>query len=459
MSLIKIIANGLELDIVTETLKIVKENNSFIIDFTVSYSNYPFLIVENSKTIKALGSREINSVNKPKSTSVIVEELGESYYGEIQVLSYIPGFRKVTLKYSTELITLMNKKIADLMPVVSIIPGELNPVPFSEESDINYDEAALWATYPISFLGQKFPSVKYQFPTMYWKNKFGIDLTSDDDWYLYHDHINEYNDTPELITNNLTYTDHFIIENKNVVAPQIFLLSPLFFALSSIGFKADGDFYNDSFISSLLFYSSNNNLSKSKFLRLHLPELTYYPDVGGFYESEISFLIVKSGTYTINYSFDEVSFPSDPDHGVVFKVFFLTIQGYYEYNTTQPSQNFSGTITVDVGPDQIGMYIYISYFTHYNFLPNYSLSISNDGLNYFQMHPTIQLGRYLPDWTFGTYLNELKKLFNLNIKIDDFTKKVILNFNENTFDTADKVQIKNHCQYLNMTNKHLMHFI
>lgn len=51
--------------------------------------------------------------------------------------------------------------------------------------------------------------------------------------------------------------------------------------------------------------------------------------------------------------------------------------------------------------------------------------------DYKMMHPTIQTGRFLPDWTFATYLNECKKLFNLDIDIDDFTKSLTLNFNEN----------------------------
>jgi hypothetical protein len=43
MSLIKIIANGIELDFVKETLTIRKENNALIRNFKVSHSNFPFL--------------------------------------------------------------------------------------------------------------------------------------------------------------------------------------------------------------------------------------------------------------------------------------------------------------------------------------------------------------------------------------------------------------------------------
>ena len=47
-----------------------------------------------------------------------------------------------------------------------------------------------------------------------------------------------------------------------------------------------------------------------------------------------------------------------------------------------------------------------------------------------ELHPTIELGRYLPDWTVGNYLNYLKNQFNLDITIDDFKKDISLNLNE-----------------------------
>lgn len=438
MSLIKIIANNIELDIVKETLTIIKENNAFIDDFKVSYSDFPFLIVENSKTKKALGSRDITSVNKPKIVPVIVEELNEKYFGELQILSYLKGYRKVTIKYATELLTIMDKSIESFMPVVSVIPNEQDPVSFSEESEINYPGSEFWRDHPVTFLEQYFPAVKWQFPTIYWKNKF-VNDTSDETWKLYQNYINKYDEEGKLILNTIEYNNGFVIKNKNVVAPQIFLLAPLFYALKSIGFTADGAAYNDDFIKRILFFSEKNNLSKSKSFRLQLPNLTYYSQVGGFYESKFELLIEKAGTYVINYSFEEVSFPNEPNHEVLFKVFFLSIKGVYQYNTTQPSRNFSGSVEVIVDESQIGMYIYITYFSHYNYLPNHRISVNNEEFVYWQMHPTIELGRYLPDWTFGTYLNELKKFLNLKIVIDDFTKKVTLSFNDDIFNSKKEI--------------------
>lgn len=54
------------------------------------------------------------------------------------------------------------------------------------------------------------------------------------------------------------------------------------------------------------------------------------------------------------------------------------------------------------------------------------------------MHSTIQLGRYLPDWTFATYLNALQNCFNLQINTDDFLKKMELKFNEEAINSGEK---------------------
>jgi hypothetical protein len=57
------------------------------------------------------------------------------------------------------------------------------------------------------------------------------------------------------------------------------------------------------------------------------------------------------------------------------------------------------------------------------------------------MHPTIETGRYVPDWTVGNYLNYLKTQFNLEITVDDFKKQIVLNLNETIEDTEKTLVI------------------
>ena len=43
-------------------------------------------------------------------------------------------------------------------------------------------------------------------------------------------------------------------------------------------------------------------------------------------------------------------------------------------------------------------------------------------LDFYDMHPTVDFGRYIPDWTTADYLNKFQKMFNLRIDIDDVEK-------------------------------------
>jgi len=258
MAAIKIIANDLELDYVKETLSVKKENTALSRNFKISHSVFPFLIIENSKTKKAIGTRELTSIKKKKFIDVTVFDSGEKYLGKLQVISYLNGFRKCNLKYASELLNITDVKISEFMPTVSVIPGETSPVPFVESSDQAITGSEHWSTYPLSFINQGFPSVKWQFPTMQWKDKFGVDLADDDEWFKYTGEVNLFAADKSFFANN-TYTENefevLTLDNINVAMPQVYLLAPLFYALQSIGYSAEGSFYDNDFIKRILFLS------------------------------------------------------------------------------------------------------------------------------------------------------------------------------------------------------------
>ena len=447
MGLIRIVANGIELDIVKETLTITKENNALSNDFKVSYSNFPFLIVENIKTIRALGSRDITSRSKPKIIPVVVEELGEKYYGELQMLSYLKGFRKVTLKYATELLTIMDKPLAEFMPVVSVIPGETDPVPFTEESETVVPGHEHWAGYPETFLDQVFPAVKYQFPTMYWKNKFGIDLEPDDEWLNYQQHINLYDDEIDFIINSYIIDENIIIvDHRNVVSPQVFLLSPLFYALDSLGWKMQGDFTTSEFVKRALLLSTKTNICETTLYPAE-DTVTLLVPTGSWFSSTVSSIF---GNYTTKHFLSAYSFPTDGKYILTwsFKITNLTNDDAYKIKTKvsvhgttehymlfqtktkEANKIFTGSCEF-TGVAGEGIIVRFEDL-HQNAPVEYSLKILNADYKrqFYEFHPTIELGRYVPEWDFGTYLNALKNEFNLRVDIDDVKKILSLNFNE-----------------------------
>ncbi|HSD07890.1 hypothetical protein [Flavobacterium sp.] len=459
MGLIKIIANNYELDYVKESLSIKTENNALTRDFKVSATTYPFLIIENKKTKLGLGTRDMASIKKKKIIEVVVFEGGNKYYGELQVLSYLNGFRKCNLKYSSIILSIMNKKISDFMPVVSVIPDEVDPVPYTEKTETNLPGSEYWKTYPLPFLDKKFPEAKWQFPTMKWMNKFGVNLEADDPWYLYNNSINEY-DEEGLIENKFTIiSDVCTVENRNVVSPQIFLLAPAFYALQSLGFTLAGNFVNSEFIKRLLFYSSKNNLTETQPVKssenIVLPALaldSQYSVEGelmyNFYYTHKYIVATVAGRYIFEYEFEEPEYTSVD--GMIDRKFFTLflynepIHVVFNHFPGDPTNTYKGKVIIDVSEEQVGYNIFLNYYSPKNVFPAYTIKKTIVyPKTYYQMHPTIQLGRYLPDWTFGTYLNEMQNLFNLEINPDDFAKKLSINFNEETIiNTATYVEKK-----------------
>lgn len=459
MSLIKIIANNIELDFVKETLSIKKENNALNRDFKVSYSSIPFLIIENTNTKKALGTRDLSSVKKIKTIDVVVFEGGKKYSGELQILSYLNGFRKCNLKYASSLLSIMNRKISEFMPVVSVIPGETNPMAFTEKSQTVVAGSENWQTYPTPFLTQSFPGVKWQFPTMDWAKKFGENLTVEDPWYLYEGRVNKY-DSSGLILNTYAVDGGGVctVTNKNTVSPQVYLLSPAFYVLESVGFTLSGDFPNSDFIKKILFYSNKQNINETSPLKVNISEVlsplvastrldTDPVSFDSYYYSIKEINIDTVGTYYFEYDFTEPNF-SPTTGSIDFKLFQVYVFDEPEYNVfkhfhSSGGQSYKGTVKIETQASHIGKKILIRYYTPETNLPANSLKKKIAYPKVFhQMHPTIQLGRYLPDWTFATYLNALQNIFNLEINTDDFSKKMTINFNEIAISTSAKVVLK-----------------
>ena len=255
MSLIKIFSlTGIEIEYKKDSLSLKKENNSLSSDFKVPHSSFPFLVIENDITKNVLGPSDITSIRKNKIVPVIILENGVRYYGELQQLTILPKFRKCNLKYGSDIIPIVNKKIAEFMPSVSVIPGETSPIAFSEVTNEFVSGSEYWEDFPVSMIGQIYPDVKFNFPTIYWKNKYGVDLSSGDEWFNYKNHLNLFSEdfSKFLINNNEVIGDEVIYDNVNVPKPYLFLLTPLHYIFNSINWKISGNFTTHELITRLM---------------------------------------------------------------------------------------------------------------------------------------------------------------------------------------------------------------
>jgi hypothetical protein len=351
----------------------------------------------------------------------------------------------------------MNKKISEFMPIVSVIPGETNPTQYTEESNSVVSGSSFWKDYPVPFIGEIFPEVKWQFPTMSFQEKNSNETDLGGDWNYYSKYINRFNEEyTEFLENTFAISGSVgSVINQNICSPQIFLLAPLFFICQSENYSIKGTFVNSEFIRRLLFLSFKDNLTK---FNLKTPDVTLdmsnspWINFGysgslpywGWKKREFTYTLNNSGNYVFEFEVTELDYTIAPYDGYFSTQFPLVsslaintlgfnnyIEGCYRHNWDEGSKTYKGSFSFDVLPANVGQSLKVVYLNRFEFQPESNLKIHlKFENNYYQMHPTIELGRYLPDWTAGTYINALKNSFNLDVIIDDFERNIVLNFNE-----------------------------
>jgi len=442
-----------ELDYVKKTLVIKRENNAFSPDFNVNHTTQPFLIIENDKSVTALGPRDLTSVFKVKTIPVTVIEMDQYYYGELQIRQYTDGFRKANLKYASKLLTLKDSKIASFMPVISVIPNNPTPAPYVSEAVSMPPPFTYWTDYVTANETKVYPDVMFQVPVMHWQDKFGSDMNADHEWFDYAGEINKR-------TNSLLhFNDGFSVEllsqvnNVSVVSPQVFLLAPLFYIAESMGYTLKGDFHTHEFVKKIVLFSDKDNMTAVKVNDTDVIDLTSepfiayttFPDLPDN-SSRISVFWnpTLGGNATLSYSF-EVPPSSVPNTFVTLNITgFETVEILSQQIDTNNGDNYviQGTYSFSVEDTDTG-YIH---FTHTSGVapinPTVEIEIISD-TSHQHTHTTVDLGRYVPDMTAPTYFTMLKNLFNLSIDVNDFIREIDVNFNENIAAT-EVPEILNH---------------
>ncbi len=452
MALVKIFSlQGVEIEYKKDSLSLKKENNSLSSDFKVPHSQFPFLVIDNDIAKSVLGPSDITSIRKNKIVPVVILENGVRYYGGLQQLTVLKKFRKCNLKYGSDIIPIVNKKIAEFMPSVSVIPGETSPIPFTEESTEIITGNEHWETYPVAMIGQIYPDVKFQFPTIYWLNKYGVGLESTDFWYQYQNHINNFgtneDDETIFLLNTGEVDGSVTVVNKNVAVPFLFLLTPLHYIFDSLSWKISGDFTSHELIKRLLMVPKKDNISKTMlspaFYDINISDnLIYNVDDNFWRPDNPSVLsVTENGRYKIIYEFEmpHASSSGLSSYYTAFLSFRRNNSSFLNYVFSQgirynEGNNYilSGEIEFEINDFNIDTTFY--YRCKRDIFPiNYSLKVIYiaDEKEFNQMHPTINLGRFVPEWTVGNYLNYIKNKFNLDITLDDFKKEITLNLNEN----------------------------
>jgi|GEM_PF-5189264 len=446
MRSLRIFVKNIELEHVREDVKVREENACFYNALKIPHTTRPVRIVENEAAINALGEQRVASAGKKKYFECRVMLGSISYSGILIQNQKINGFRKCDIKYGSALNAVMDKKIASFFPAFNVT-GSATPPPYDKDSDARFDVQQEWADEAQLRSGKAFPQVKWQLPQIEYQDKFGTDLKEGDAHRFYRGFLN-HRDLEGLSQNDLISNDtYFSVHNTNVLAPQVFVLSPLFYAFQSLGYVLRGNVVSSGLFKRLLLASFNDNMTRVKVkpvpaaLDITTPGWVQKGIPGVLdgipyqtYVKEVDFTINDPGEYKLGYDLT-MTFP--PSSNLVFWGLQLYQGGSLKakFNASYPGE-YRGEFNFTVEEGEQPKTYTLLFHSFKRILPSeYSMGPYEnlEELDYYDMHPTVDFSRYIPDWSVAEYLNNFMNLFNWKIDFDEVEKTVFINFAEKDY--------------------------
>lgn len=445
--MIQIIKDYVPLDIVKESLTISRENRYLDNDFKIQASSFPFLIIENENTRAVLGSKMSSSFYRDTYHKVSVVTPEGTFEGELQILSYLKNYRKCNLRFYSPIYNLRDTKIGEFLPKnISTYSGSMPITAYEEERTTLLAKPYVdsWKTFGVNVISKGFPNTLFNLPNYNYPNKYGEDLQEDHEWFFYRGIVNGThfeNGTRYMRINTYrTFAGEIEYDNYVINAPKVYLLAPLKNALESIGYTPKGSFYESEFAQRLLFDSENDNMTKIELNDLIMD----IPYVNGGWVS-MAFMSIKQIVFQLPYGRryklemqlkDTVGIPikgqltvTGVAGSVEQQIFENPPVNEVSTYTTEFVPIYTGTSTANVTISlilQLGTGIETLQFYHIRI---YEIA-SQVG---YLPHPIINLQRYVPEWSFIEYLNEIKKLFNLKITPNDHDQTVSIDYFKDKF--------------------------
>ncbi|MBE7649156.1 hypothetical protein [Tenacibaculum finnmarkense] len=478
--MIKITCNNIELNIVKASLSIVLKNTAFSDNFSLEYSQYPFLILEDKSTEQALGTRHILSLKKQREYDVLVHRNNSVYFGKLKVRSYGVGVRKCDLVFGSELLKILDKPIADFMPNVSLIRGSSEYDPITNTTGRTRVGKNL-----LKLEKNQYPDAQFQFPEIYAPDFYDKE-SNEGEWEHYDSYLNKRNTlfNTRFRNNYLDTTDGKTNTiNTNSFHPCPYLLAPLDNCLNNIDFKRKS--ISDDFLNNILLFSdvsSNSKYTHSQ-LKYNLYSSAKYKH---FYEDgNHKLFIIVLPEWCNNYETSYTStnpFRVEPDPSSKVTNLEIGIRYHFEGVTEATHKNsrayglddlptfkistdiqelekdviiakdwqdansegvISGEIVVPVEENNEEQFLFIRVrFPSVSPPPYFSVDLfSTNDKDLHVLSETVDLSRHVPKWTFGEYLNNIKKLLNLKIDVDDSLKTLSFEYIDNYLNNTEMVDL------------------
>lgn len=442
--------SGIELDHVREDAKIHDENNSFNEEMKVKHNTRPVRIIENENTVKALGEFEIHTAKKRKFFQCYVVMGAIRQNAILTQNKKLPGFRVCDIKFGSEVNEIMDQPIASYFPQFSVINSPY-PESYKEEADEEYGYQQAWVDHAEAIAGKIYPEVKWQLPEIRYRDKFGTDLKSDDPHFHYLGHLNAREYLGMAKNSVISNSQYFRVHNKNVISPQVFWLAPIQYAFENIGYKLVGNVPNHGLFKRLLIHSDADNMVRIP----RKPPGEPLNILAGQWVQKSIYGVIDSVPYRTWVK--EIQFtPNNPGEHVLRYDMYMNTSNFYGVQVYKDGQiianhsslyqgDYEGTLTFTIDEPAEGEPLPTLTFLYHSFdrfIPDpYEIGWYQDleELDFYDMHPTVDFSRYIPDWTVAGYLNKSQRLFNLKIDIDDIEKTIALNFNVEDYLLGGKI--------------------
>ncbi|TQI71827.1 hypothetical protein JM79_2776 [Gramella sp. Hel_I_59] len=389
-----------------------EESSLFSDNIYKSYS-VPFSIPAEEEIIEMLGLPDLDNITDVDTSVRGKIILPYTYYDAILFLGEIQGGQiECEISYGDAELAVYDRDLKDLPWPVQLVPE------FGYGIEVNTKIVSTWPRYA------------YNYPRVY-----DASIKEKSNYEAFRGFINDHNGITPVFNNVDNSGEEPIYYNYNVLAPFPYLLEILRFGYLQEGKTISGELFDDEIMKQALYIPQNflEKFKGSEYLAFSFSTPTSTENENrGVYKR--TFIPEKIGTYQVDYKlnidpitasyFDFKVYQDDPNS------FNRTI--LLENTSTNNRVRLSDKLKVNVTSENQFHPIVIEIKLNYRAesiatMNQFEYSFQAGKLNEFPS--SFSLSDFVPDMTFGEYVNELKNWLNLDIDIQD--TNVEINYTQN----------------------------
>ncbi len=407
-------SNNHKIDLSKFNVSLTEESSLFTDNIYKSYS-VPFTIPAEEELLEKLGLPQLDNITEV-STSVRGKLiLPYVYYDAVLFLGEIAGSKiECSISFGEQELQVYDRNLKDL-------PWPVQLVALSGYStEVNSKIPASW------------PEVAYNYPRIY-----NPKIKDSSGYESFQGFVNNHNGTNPIFNSIDNAGAEPVYNNYNVLAPFPYLLEILRFGYLQEGKAVTGELFEDEIMKQTL-YMPENFLEKyrgSEYLAFSFSTPSEVIDnKTGIYERR--FIPDKTGTYEVDYKLN-----IDPVTAAFFEfrvyqedaanpeIQTSILKATSTNNRVRLSEKIKINVTSETQFNPIVITLKLNYrAASISSMNQFEYSFSEGKLNEFPS--SFSLADFMPEMTFGEYVNELKNWLNLDVDVQE--GQVAINYTQNS---------------------------